>query len=98
MSAAHHEIFAFLELDGGNLELLQALDEDNQPKPYTPPPIESPYCPHVALCTADMDALMADVKDRGIPVVNGPLEISGKVRWVYLSDPDQNVIEFIQWL
>ena len=29
----HHEAFAFLELEGGNLELLQMLDEQNQPMP-----------------------------------------------------------------
>ena len=38
-------------------------------------------------------------RDSGInPNELGPLEISGRVKWVYVSDPDNNVIEFIQWL
>ena len=32
-----------------------------------------------------------------IPVVKGPMEIPGMVRWVYTHDPDRNIIEFVQW-
>ena len=92
-----HEAYAFLELEGGNLELLQGLTEDNQPKIYERPVLKPPYCPHLALQTDDIDSILALTKARGIPLVKGPLEIPGKVKWLYLSDPDNHVIEFVEW-
>ena len=94
---AHHEAFAFLELDGGNLELLQTLDQDNQPEPCAGPAIRKPYCPHLAIASTDLDGLVAKLKKEDIPIVSGPLEIPGSVRWLYIRDPDNNVIEFVQW-
>ena len=38
---AHHEAFAFLELAGGRLELLQTLDADGHAQPRPKPPIRS---------------------------------------------------------
>lgn len=96
--AEHHEAFAFLELDGGNLELLQSLDEHNNPTAWRQPPPEPPYCPHLALKTEDLDAICRMLEERGIPVLNGPLEIAGSVHWMYVCDPDHNVLEFVQWL
>lgn len=98
LDPAHHEAFAFLELTGGNLELLQALDEQNKARPFARPPIQPPYCPHVAMQTADMDQLVARLEQNGVPIVKGPMEIAGSVRWVYTHDPDNNIIEFVQWL
>jgi catechol 2,3-dioxygenase-like lactoylglutathione lyase family enzyme len=94
----HHEAFAFLEVEGGNLELLQQLDESNQPIPHPRPEIREPFCPHIALKTDDMDALLNQMEKAGVPIVKGPLEITDTVRWVYLSDPDHNILEFVQWL
>lgn len=94
----HHETFAFLELDGGNLELLQCLDESNQPVAYAKPVLEPPFCPHLALKTDDLDAIVGLLRERGVAIVKGPLEIPGQVRWLYVADPDNNVIEFVQWL
>ena len=95
---AHHERFAFLELDGGNLELLQCLDESNRPKPYTKPVVEPPYCPHLALKTYDIESVIEKLRERGVAIVKGPLEIPNQVRWLYVADPDNNVIEFVQWV
>jgi catechol 2,3-dioxygenase-like lactoylglutathione lyase family enzyme len=95
---SHHEAFAFLELDGGNLELLQVLDETNAPMPYTPAPPARGYCPHVALGTEDMEDMLTLFEREGIPILKGPLEIPGQVRWIYVLDPDQNILEFVQWL
>ncbi|MBW7864867.1 MAG: VOC family protein [Candidatus Hydrogenedentes bacterium] len=94
----HHEAFAFLELDGGNLELLQMLDEKNRPLPFSPPSPAPPYCPHAALGVDDLDAVLEKARRDGLALLKGPLEIPGKVRWLYLADPDQNVLEFVQWL
>ncbi len=94
----HHERFAFLELDGGNLELLQVLDEDNAPAPYRPPEPDASLCPHLAIATADLASETMRLQKRGVPIFKGPLEIGGQVRWLYTADPDNNVIEFVQWL
>ena len=87
------EDYAFLELDGGNLELLQYLGAR-----FEKPEIRPPYCPHLALATDDMDKTLRLFREHGIPIVKGPLEIPGEERWVYVSDPDNNIIEYIQWL
>lgn len=94
---SHHEAFAFLEMEGGNLELLQSLDPDNRPKPFTPLPRRDSNCPHVAIGVKDLDALLQQLRRDGIPLVKGPLEIPGQVRWCYLADPDGNILEFVQW-
>ena len=94
----HHEAFAFVELQGGNLELLQVLDEDNKPVPMEPKEASSPFCPHLAIAIDDMNELVRTVRNKDIPILRGPLEIPGKVRWIYVADPDNNVIEFVHWL
>ncbi len=87
------EEFAFFNLDGGNLELLRSLVASHEK-----PVIKPPYCPHIALATDDMTATLKLIHDYGIPIVKGPLQIDGKVMWLYVADPDNNVIEFVQWL
>jgi len=94
----HHEAFAFLEVEGGNLELLQCLDEENRPVPYIPPKLEPPFTPHLAMKSKNLDQLVTSLREKGVPIVKGPLEIPGQVKWLYLADPDQNVLEFVQWL
>ncbi|MBK7495297.1 MAG: VOC family protein [Candidatus Omnitrophica bacterium] len=94
----HHEAFAFFELEGGNLELLQCLDEFNQPVPPVLPAIEPPFTPHLALKAEDLGRIIELLKEKSIPIVKGPLEIPGQVRWLYLADPDHNILEFVQWL
>ena len=87
------EEFAFLALDGGNLELLRSLAH-----PLEKPEIRPPYCPHLALATDDMTATLKLIEQHRIPIVKGPLKIESKVTWLYIADPDNNVIEFVQWL
>ena len=89
----HEEEFAFLALEGGNLELLKSLAH-----PFEKPEIRPPYCPHLALATDDMTAALKLIEQRRIPIVAGPLKIEDKVTWLYIADPDNNVIEFVQWL
>ena len=92
----HGEAFAFLELEGGNLELLQHMGEGASE--FAAPEIKKPYCPHFALATDDLDATVEDLNQAGIPIVDGPLEIADTVRWLYFSDPDNNIGEYIQYL
>ena len=89
----HGEAFAFLELDGGNLELLHVLDGGAPPHG-----VARSFSPHLALAAPDLDALIADLETNSVPIVKGPLEIEGSVRWLYIADPDNNVVEFVQWL
>ena len=86
------EDFAYFELEGGNLELLKSLAY-----PFDRPDIKPPYCPHLALATSDMDATLRLIQERGLHLIKGPLKIEGKVTWLYIADPDNNVIEFVQW-
>jgi lactoylglutathione lyase len=88
------EDYAILELEGGNLELIQRLDG----LPFEPPEIKPPYCPHLAFTSDDMDETLKMIAEKHIPVVTGPLEIEGAEKWIYIHDPDNNVIEYIQWL
>ncbi len=94
--AENHEEFAMLDLDGGRLELVQALSETNAPRPFQPVVVRDHYCPHLALQVDDMDRALAALKARGIPVAHGPLEAPGAARWAYFCDPDRNVVEFFQ--
>jgi catechol 2,3-dioxygenase-like lactoylglutathione lyase family enzyme len=95
---AHHEAFAFLQLAGGRLELLQRVDVDGHPQPRSKPPIAEPFCPHIALSTRDLDQLIERLGQAAISIVKGPLEIPATVRWLYVADPDNNIIEFVQWI
>ncbi len=87
------EDYAFLKLTGGNLELLQRLDGE----PFVKPKIRSPYCPHLALTSEDMTQTIEMIEEHHIPVIKGPLE-NAESKWIYISDPDNNVIEYVQWL
>ena len=94
VSIEDQEEYAFLELTGANLELLQRLGGE----PFVKPTLKPPYCPHLALTIGDMAQTLKWIEGNCIPVIKGPLEIAGEVKWIYVSDPDNNVIEFIQWL
>ncbi len=94
----HQERFAFLRLEGGNLELLQPLGPENRPSPPAAGTRRPSLCPHAAIRTPDLQAVIGRLRDAGVPLVKGPLEIPGQVRWIYISDPDGNVLEFVQWL
>ncbi len=38
------------------------------------------------------------LKRENIQIVSGPLEIANAVRWLYIHDPDHNILEFIEYL
>jgi lactoylglutathione lyase len=94
VSEEHEEEFAFLEVEGGNLELLKS----RKGAAFVPQPPEPPYCPHLAFGTEDMSVTLEMIREKEIPIVKGPLELAGKVKWIYVNDPDHNVIEFIEWI
>lgn len=86
------ETFAFLELGDARIELLQ--DHEGT---YEKPVIKKPYCPHFCLEVGDMKQAVKMLKGNNIQIIRGPLEIKGEETWIYFSDPDNNVLEFIQW-
>jgi len=87
------EEYAFLTLGDLRLELIQDLKLAEYPKPE----IKPPYCPHLAIETDDMQSVVAQLKQHGVPIIRGPLMIEGEETWVYFADPDNNVLEYIQW-
>jgi len=82
-----------MELDGARLELIERTDEE-----YVPVPPERPYCPHLCFEVQDMEETLAMLKRNGIPVLDGPNLIPDSETWVYFTDPDLNVLEYIVWL
>lgn len=89
---AHQEKYAFLEYQGARLELIETTDAV-----YKPVMPEKPFCPHLCFETDDMDAVIAMLKENGIELLDGPNEIPGSEKWLYFTDPDFNVLEYIIW-
>ncbi len=92
---AHGEAFAFLELEGGNLELLQSLQP---PVDDEPSAVNDLLCPHAAIQVDDLETWLGVLNEKKISITKGPLEIPGKVKWLYFTDPDNNVLELVEWL
>ena len=86
------EAYSFLAYGNSKLELIQDLLTS-----YQKPEIKKPFCPHVCLEIEDMEAGLKFLKENNITVLRGPLMIENEETWVYFSDPDHNVLEFIQW-
>lgn len=89
---AHQEKYAFLSYNGARLELIERTDEV-----YHPVMPEKPFCPHLCFETDDMDNVIAMLKKNGIGLLDGPNEIPGSEKWLYFTDPDYNVLEYIIW-
>jgi lactoylglutathione lyase len=49
---------------------------------------------HIALEVNNLDALIQELKDLQIPITEGPIEAPGGATFVFIRDPDKNVIEF----
>jgi len=86
------EEYAFLSLGNARLELIQDLVNE-----YTIPAIKKPYCPHFCIEIDDMEKAVADLKNKNIKIVKGPLKIDHEETWIYFADEDNNVLEYIQW-
>lgn len=87
------EAYAFLTLADLRLELIQDLNSN----PYHKPVPKPPYCPHLAIETDDLAAAVEGLRRAGVSILHGPLEIPGEETWVYFTDLDNNVMEYIQW-
>lgn len=87
------EAYAFLTLGDLRLELLQDLKSGD----FIKPAVKPPYCPHLAIKTKDLSQSVTHLKEVGIAIVRGPLEIEGEGTWLYFCDPDNNIMEYMQW-
>jgi len=87
------EEYCFLKSNGTNLELISDLKKSYSEKQK----IQKPYCPHICFVTDDMDKAIKELRTKNIEIIRGPLEIAGEETWVYFTDPDGNVLEYIQW-
>jgi hypothetical protein len=37
------------------------------------------------------------LKEKDVAVLRGPLLIADQVTWFYFADPDNNILEYVQW-
>ena len=84
---AHGEAFAYLEMKGARLELLQSLR-----LPKSRAAEDHSFCPHMAFTP------LSRICVKKVILLKGPMEILGMVRWLYAADLDGNVLEFVHWL
>ena len=87
------EEYCFLESEGTSLELITDLKKNYKTKKK----VERPYCPHICFATDNMEETVKDILAKDIKIIHGPLEIKDEETWVYFSDPDGNILEYIQW-
>jgi catechol 2,3-dioxygenase-like lactoylglutathione lyase family enzyme len=93
LDEAEHEEFAFLTLGDVRLELIQNLAHPTFRKPEA----GLSFCPHLAIATDDLEKALARLKEKGVPILRGPLIIADQVAWFYFADPDNNILEYVQW-
>ncbi len=51
----------------------------------------------MAIQISDMTKALAPLKEAGAAILHGPLEVKGEDTWVHFCDPDNNVLEYVQW-
>jgi catechol 2,3-dioxygenase-like lactoylglutathione lyase family enzyme len=93
VDADEQEEFAFLTLGELKLELLQDLSGVQFQKPI----IKHPFCPHLAIESQDLEKDIAELKEKGVRIIKGPLTQKDEVSWVYFADLDNNILEYVQW-
>ncbi len=86
------EEYAFISAGDVRIELIKDLTNN-----YEPPRLQKPYCPHLCMEVDDMKAALTGLELMNIKILRGPLTIENEETWVYFSDPDHNVLEYIQW-
>ncbi|MBD3353043.1 MAG: hypothetical protein GF364_16300 [Candidatus Lokiarchaeota archaeon] len=98
---AHNEEFSFLELEGGNLELLSTLKKEKaiENKLRSENILKKQLnCPHLAIRAHNLEDIVKKCEENNITIIGGPFIIKRKVKWMYISDIDGNILEFVKWL
>jgi catechol 2,3-dioxygenase-like lactoylglutathione lyase family enzyme len=81
-----------LRFGDGRINLHPA-GEEFEPKAARPTPGAGDFC---VTTDADIEAVVGDLRDAGVGIVEGPVERAGAVgpvTSVYLRDPDDNLVE-----
>lgn len=48
---------------------------------------------HMALEVTDLEAVTSQLESKGIPITGGPITLPDGARFIFIRDPDSNVIE-----
>jgi catechol 2,3-dioxygenase-like lactoylglutathione lyase family enzyme len=84
--------YVFLELDGGNLELVKLHAEPEEiDKGKT-------ICPHIALYADNLNNTLTELKTKGLTPFQEPFVIDNVATWCYFKDSEGNILEFCQSL
>jgi catechol 2,3-dioxygenase-like lactoylglutathione lyase family enzyme len=94
----HGQTFAFIVRDGVKIELVAGAAEPHTAVPdsiATSHTIERLH--HFCVAVEDLDAIVAQVRDRGVPLIGGPMEVPviGQ-RIAFITDNLGNIIEFTE--
>ena len=57
-------------------------------------PVKHPGITHAAFVIDDLEGMMAALAREHIAITEGPIEIGGRRRVIFIRDPDGNVLEF----
>lgn len=57
-------------------------------------PIKHTGYTHIALEVSDLDSVVATLNDKGIELTGGPITLPDGATFIFVRDPDKNVIEF----
>ena len=73
--------------------ILNASDDSEQNLLMDIPEKHTGYT-HVALEITDLDSVQKQLEEMGIPISGGPITIEDGSTFIFIRDPDKNVIEF----
>ena len=82
----------------GNQKInLHVKGREFEPKAHTPVPGALDLC---FIASVPLEAVIAALRDQGVPILEGPVSrtgATGKIRSVYVRDPDLNLIEISEY-
>lgn len=86
---------AMLQGPKSRLELIEYLEPSDGPAPH---PNNGIGAAHVCLEVEDVDAAVAELRDRGVEFLTDPITHESGIRWVYAKDPDGITAELLEVL
>jgi len=86
---------AMLESPNSKLELIEYMEPGRSPERN---PNNGIGAAHVCLEVEDVDAAVAELRERGIEFFSDPITHEAGIRWVYAKDPDGITAELLQVL
>ncbi len=86
---------AMMEAANNKLELIQYVAPDGPDKPL---PNNGIGAAHVCVEVEDVDAAVAELREKGVEFLTDPITHESGIRWVYAKDPDGITAELLQVL